>query len=324
MEARGRRRRDWVELAGGLTELDRALVRLLRDDGRRPVEQLASELDVARKTVRRRIGELERRRVVSIVAVPRPEPLGRPLVAVAGVRLDGSQPALEVASRLAAGPRTVHVVLVTGRYHVLAELWCTDTADWLEAADRSVASVPGVAGYELYPRLHLAYQAPAFAAARAAPHDSAAMTPVELDDLDREIAARLRTDGRMSYQDLARDLGASDGLIRGRVLRMLAGGVLAVTSLADPAAVDLPARATIAVGTLPGAMVTEVADRLAELAAVTHVAITAGRFQLLADVACRDPASLADLLETRLRRTAGVGCLEPWLHMSEIPVDIDI
>src|SRR5256885_4521315 len=113
------RHRDWLDVAGALSEPDRGLLRLLRDDGRRPLEQLASELGVAKRTVRRRIDELESRGVIRIVAVGRPEALGSRAVATVGVRGDGSVPLGRVAERVAAGAHVVHAAIVAGRYQLM-------------------------------------------------------------------------------------------------------------------------------------------------------------------------------------------------------------
>src|SRR5438067_4318605 len=275
------RRRDWVELAAPLSDLDRALLRLLRDDGRRPVEQLAAELGAAKRTLRRRMHELEQRGALRIVAAGHPQTAGRPLVVIAGVRLDGAQPAAEAARRLAEATGAVHAAVVSGRYHVLLELWSAGPDQLLDVVDRRLAGAPGIAASELHPRLRLAYQTPAFALARAAAPPPAA-AGIELDDLDRAVVSHLQADGRATYQAVAAKLGVTDNQVRGRVRRLTAAGAIHITSLADPDAVGLSARASIAVRTLSGASAAEVADRLAELPAVTHVAVVAGRFQLLA------------------------------------------
>ena len=51
-----------------------------------------------------------------------------------------------------------------------------------------------------------------------------------VDDLDRQILRRLQQDGRMPYRQIARELGVSEGTIRGRANRMEELGVLSIVS----------------------------------------------------------------------------------------------
>jgi DNA-binding Lrp family transcriptional regulator len=306
-----RRRRDWLDVAGALPEPDRDLLRLLRDDGRRPLEQLASDLGVAKRTVRRRIDDLESRGVIRIVAVARPEALGVRAVATVGVHIDGSVPLGRVAERVAAGRHVVYAAIMAGRYQVVAELWCAGEDDLLAAVE-DVAAVPGVGGFEVHRRLGTGYQTPAFAACRAAPVPTPAARAPSIDELDARIIELLCEDGRVTYQALAGRLGVTDGHVRGRVIRLIEAGALAVTALADPGPAGFGALAAIAIRTQPGALASEVADHLADVPAVTHVGLTAGRFQLLADVAAADAADLLDVLESRLRRIGGIASIEAW------------
>jgi Lrp/AsnC family transcriptional regulator for asnA, asnC and gidA len=175
--------------------------------------------------------------------------------------------------------------------------------------------VPGVSGYELHSRLSVAYQTPAFAVCRAA-HEPVGDPPaVSLDELDRGIISRLRDDGRVTYQALAAGLDVTDGQARSRVLRLLAAGAIDVTATAAGDVVGLPIGVMLAIRTVSGALIADVVDHLADVPAVSHVAVTAGRFQLLAELACRDAEDLHDLLETRIRRIAGIAAIEPWIYL---------
>src|SRR6516164_5721784 len=117
-----RRRRDWVETSPMWTGRDADLVRLLRDDGRRPLEQLATDLGMAKKTVRRHLDDLLLHGAVRIAAAGRPGVLGFATVATAGLRVDGSRPLGAVAADVGRGAHVVHCAAVAGRYQILVEL----------------------------------------------------------------------------------------------------------------------------------------------------------------------------------------------------------
>src|SRR5215471_12985690 len=114
-----RRRREWVETSPMLTGRDADLVRLLRDDGRRPLEQLAADLGMAKKTVRRRVDDLLLRGAVRVTAVGRARVLGFAAVSTAGLRVDGSRPLAAVAADVGRGAHVVHCAAVAGRYQIL-------------------------------------------------------------------------------------------------------------------------------------------------------------------------------------------------------------
>ena len=297
-----------------LTGRDADLVRLLRDDGRRPLEQLAADLGMAKKTVRRRMDDLLLRGAVRVTAVGRARVLGFAAVSTAGLRVDGSRPLAAVAADVGRGAHVAHCAAIAGRYQILVELWCRDEDDLIAAGDE-LARVAGVSGYELHPRLSVAYQTPAFAACRAALEPVGDLPAIPLDELDYGIIRRLREDGRVTYQALAAELPVTDGQARSRVLRLLAAGAIDVTATSAGDVVGLPTGVMLAIRTVSGALIADVVDHLADVPAISHVAVTAGRFQLLAELACRDLADLHDLLESRIRRIVGIAAIEPWIYV---------
>jgi DNA-binding Lrp family transcriptional regulator len=322
---------DWLELTPHLSSFDRSLIRLLQEDGRRSFAQLAEELGVAKKTVRRRLQELESRGVVRITTIGDPYLMGYRVIAQVGVCVDSSRPVSDVAAELAAGARAFYVTIVTGRYNVLVEISCIDHADLLQTVEREIASVSGVRSYEIHPYLRLHYQNPSFEASRAGKRKSSGAAPAahfEFDRIDREIISRLSQDGRVPYQAIARTLRISDSQVRQRVRRMTATGALRIMALTTPSGLGFHTVALIGVTTLPGADVEEVAARFASLHAVIYVAITAGRYQLHVEVVCTDEADLLRLLDSELRGLEGVASLEPWTYLrlyyrSVRPIDPD-
>ncbi|MDE2618606.1 MAG: Lrp/AsnC family transcriptional regulator [Sphingomonadales bacterium] len=61
--------------------------------------------------------------------------------------------------------------------------------------------------------------------------DSPPLTAPDL--LDRQIAAMLANDARLSFRKIAADLGVTEGTVRGRVKRLQAGGLLKLTPIVD-------------------------------------------------------------------------------------------
>ncbi|SCL28064.1 Lrp/AsnC family transcriptional regulator, regulator for asnA, asnC and gidA [Micromonospora nigra] len=126
---------------------------------------------------------------------------------------------------------------------------------------------------------------------------------VLLDGVARQIIAQLQEDGRRPYAAIGKAVGLSEAAVRQRVQRLLDAGVMRIVAVTDPLRLGFSRQATIGLRTDgdPAA----VADRLTELDEVDRVVITAGSFDLLAEVVCRDDAHLLELLQ-RLRAVRGV------------------
>ena len=125
-----------------------------------------------------------------------------------------------------------------------------------------------------------------------------------LDDVDRALALALQEDGRASYTKLAELVGMSQAGVRTRVQRLLASGAVQIAAVADPFAFGFSITAMLGVtftGDLHG-----LAERLAQLDAVHFVAVTAGRYDCLAEVVCVDSEDLLTLVNDRIRSIDGV------------------
>src|SRR5690349_16782757 len=111
----GRRRGD-----SPYDELDRRIVCLLEEDGRRPNIEIAEALGVTEATVRKRVARMIEEDLIKIVAVPDPEALGMKTSAIIGisVTLDSLK---SVAEALIALPETRYVGYSTGQYDLITE-----------------------------------------------------------------------------------------------------------------------------------------------------------------------------------------------------------
>jgi Lrp/AsnC family transcriptional regulator for asnA, asnC and gidA len=125
-----------------------------------------------------------------------------------------------------------------------------------------------------------------------------------LDDVDRALALALQKDGRASYTKLAEVVGMSQAGVRTRVQRLLASGAVQIAAVTDPFAFGFSITAMLGV-TFTGDLHL-LAERLAQLDAVHFVAVTAGRYDCLAEVVCVDSDDLLTLVNDRIRAIDGV------------------
>ncbi|WP_346912032.1 Lrp/AsnC family transcriptional regulator [uncultured Roseibium sp.] len=136
-----------------------------------------------------------------------------------------------------------------------------------------------------------------------------------MDDLDLQLISALRSDGRRSVSDLAKDLKISRATVRARMERLQESGeILGFTAVLRDDWRDLPIRAV---------MLVEVAGRNAEpvvraLTALTEVRAihsTNGKWDLVLDIATRDLAAFDDVLN-RIRLIEGIAGSESNLLLS--------
>ena len=129
-----------------------------------------------------------------------------------------------------------------------------------------------------------------------------------LDDVDRAIITELQVDGRMSYTDLAPRVGLSQAAVRQRVTKLIDRGVMQVVAVTDPLSLGMTTQAMVGI-TVFGDVRT-VAAAVSACPEAQYVLITAGRYDVLAEVLCEDNESLLSLVNDRLRSIDGVASTE--------------
>jgi Lrp/AsnC family transcriptional regulator for asnA, asnC and gidA len=134
-----------------------------------------------------------------------------------------------------------------------------------------------------------------------------------LDSVAKRIIEQLQEDGRRSYASIAKAVGLSEAAVRQRVQRLLETGVVQIVAVTDPLQVGFERQALIGMN-IQGD-VTAVADALAEIPEVDYVVITAGSFDLIAEVVCENDDHLLDLLSSRIRILEGVTGTETFVYL---------
>jgi len=134
----------------------------------------------------------------------------------------------------------------------------------------------------------------------------------DLDDVSKAIIEQLQQDGRRPYATIGRAVGLSEAAVRQRVQRLLDAGVMQIVAVTDPMQLGFPRQAMVGVRT--SADLETVADKLAEIAAVDYVVITAGSFDLLTEVVARNDDHLMEILK-EIRAVPGVTSTETFVYL---------
>jgi Lrp/AsnC family transcriptional regulator for asnA, asnC and gidA len=137
---------------------------------------------------------------------------------------------------------------------------------------------------------------------------------VRLDEVDLQLIALLREDGRMSTRDLARTLDVAEGTIRSRVRRLEENQVMKVTAVTDFEATgnDLFFMLWIKV---EGRPVREVGLDIASLPEVSSVSIVSGVYDLVAAMIARDREHLLRITTDSLAAIEGIHSIESALFL---------
>ncbi len=124
-------------------ELDRQIIGLLQQDGRRPNTEIAHQLGVTETTVRKRIGRLVSENLIKVVAVPSPEVVGMTMSAIVGITVDMNAHR-DVAAALEALPHTRYVGYSTGPYDLIIEVFFRSHEELLDLLSKKLARIPGI------------------------------------------------------------------------------------------------------------------------------------------------------------------------------------
>jgi len=136
----------------------------------------------------------------------------------------------------------------------------------------------------------------------------------ELDEIDLQIIAALRQDGRMPFSQIAEQLNVSPGMIRMRYSRLVETGVLKVVAISDPLLMGYSTMALIGIRA-DGGQLMATAEKIAALEEVVYLIVTSGSYDIIAEVICRDQAHLLQFLTERLYKIEGVRESETFMHL---------
>lgn len=136
----------------------------------------------------------------------------------------------------------------------------------------------------------------------------------ELDEVDRYIIDAMRQDGRIAFAQIAQQLSVSPGMIRVRYNRLVDLGILRVVAITNPLRMGFRTMAMIGIRT-EGNKMLEVAEKVSAFEEVIYLIVVSGRYDIMAEVVCRDHADLLRFLTEKLYTVDGVRESESFMHL---------
>ena len=140
------------------------------------------------------------------------------------------------------------------------------------------------------------------------------VVPQALDEIDRQIIDALQRDGRVAFAQIAEQLSVSPGMIRLRYNRLVEQGVLKVVAITNPLRMGFKTMAIIGIRA-DGSKLLQVAEKISGLEEVIYLVISSGRFDLFAEVVCRDHEDLLRFITEKLSTIDGVRESESFIHL---------
>jgi Lrp/AsnC family transcriptional regulator for asnA, asnC and gidA len=143
------------------------------------------------------------------------------------------------------------------------------------------------------------------------PRDRTPSAP--LDDVSKAIIEQLQQDGRRPYATIGKAVGLSEAAVRQRVQRLQDSGVMQIVAVTDPMQVGF-ARAAM-IGVRVDGDVEVVADQLETMAEIDYLVVTAGSFDILAEIVAEDDDHLLEVINRRIRAIPGVRSTETFVYL---------
>lgn len=101
--------------------------------------------------------------------------------------------------------------------------------------------------------------------------------------------------------------------MRQRVQKLTDAGVMQIVAVTDPMRLGFTRQAMLGIRVSGDTRV--VADRLAEMSEISYVVLSAGSYDILAEVVCEDDDGLIELLNEQIRRIEGVASTESFVYL---------
>ena len=138
-----------------------------------------------------------------------------------------------------------------------------------------------------------------------------------LDETDLKIIDALHKDGRVAFAQIAEQLSVSPGMIRQRYNRLVDQGYLKVVAITNPLRMGFKTMAMIGIRA-EGSKLLDVAEKVSKLDQVIYMIVASGRFDIFAEVVCRDHGELLRFITEKLSTIDGVRESESFMHLKII------
>lgn len=128
---------------------------------------------------------------------------------------------------------------------------------------------------------------------------------VELDKTERQMILLLQEDGRMSFVDMAKAIGVTEGTVRRKFNRLVDEGIIHIAAVADPFRIGFETPALIGLN-VQTAEIENVVHWLCSMPRIRYVAASTGDFDIIAEGYFASNAELSEFVIEQLGQAKGI------------------
>lgn len=128
---------------------------------------------------------------------------------------------------------------------------------------------------------------------------------VQLDKTEKSMILLLQRDGRMSFVDMAKEVGVTEGTIRRKFNRLVGEEIIHIAAVVEPFKVGFNAPVLISLKVEPGQL-ESVARHLVALPRVRYAVACTGPYDLVAEAYFANNDELSSFLMNELSRVPGI------------------
>ncbi|NPA75766.1 MAG: Lrp/AsnC family transcriptional regulator [Euryarchaeota archaeon] len=127
-----------------MDERDKKIIKMLKENARRPFTDIAKELGVTETTIRKRVAELERSGVIKKYTIEvDPEKVGYKTITILGIDVEPKY-LLEAAKKLAELDEVRWVATSTGDHMIMCEVWTHNGDELMNLLSSKIGKIRGI------------------------------------------------------------------------------------------------------------------------------------------------------------------------------------
>jgi Lrp/AsnC family transcriptional regulator, regulator for asnA, asnC and gidA len=290
-----------------IDEMDRKIIKLLRQDGRASYTWLAHELGIEEITVTNRIRKLLDDEIIAIRAISNPVKMGIKVMACIG--LDVEIPMLNSVCQKLVDIPNIHLVLTAfGKFDVLLSAEYR-SIDMLYQLVRE--TIPGIEGIKSVETFLICDNKNKF---KLSPNvDLSIDEAVKLDEIDEGLINELRKDGRARFNVLAKKYGISSATVARRIRSLENKEVIRIALLVNHLKLRNYVLAYLGLQTDPK-KTRDISDLLYSYPQVNWVISLMNGYSIMTIVVLPDLQSLWDFVTHKISSIDGVQNVETFIQ----------
>lgn len=140
----------------------------------------------------------------------------------------------------------------------------------------------------------------------------------EIDQLDRQILAKLVEDGKAPFTDIAKQLFVSSGTIHVRMKKLEQLGIVKGASLTiDYQKLGYDITAFLGIHLDKSSLYDEVVQMLREIPEIVEANYTTGMYSIFTKIVCKDTNHLRQVLHDKIQKIQGIQRTETFISLEQ-------